>query len=520
MGTLRRVPWDRLARGGRALVFCGLLMLGVAGMLSRWGDVFADKDIYFLDPDCYSRMTRAALVLRGEGPSVRFHAFENAPDGIRTHTTAPLDWLIVAGSLFLPSLDLAGAWISPALGGIFLALVAGWARRRKFGGAALAVLCFSPVVAHGFSIGRPDHQSLLMLLTGVALAAEWALWEEWHPRRMAWVSATAWALALWTSLFEPLILLAACLLLRSMVLGKRALQDAGRPTVGFGLLLGAIILVDGLRLPANNPEVRTFFARWATSIGELRPAGWSGICGWLGWLAPIAPALLFWQGWRRRSRQACALAILCALLLGLTFWTARWGYFLALAYALALPVILGRFRHAWMAWTVFVISLWPVAAAWERDLFPEGEARARQQETRMENVLLRSLVPAIQSLPEGPLVAPWWLSPALAYWTGRPFVAGSSHESLPGIVFTARFYTETSPEKARQILSERRVIGVVSDDPRRILDTSRSLLGIGPPPPGTLTVAERLQHGRPFLQKISENQFFRLFSTENPQKNE
>lgn len=513
MGTLRRVPWDRLARGGRALVFCGLLMLGVAGMLSRWGDVFADKDIYFLDPDCYSRMTRAAMILHGEGPSLRFHTFENAPLGVTPHTTAPLDLLIAGASRLTGSLDTAGAWISPVFGMVFLVGAAIWSWRRKFGGAALTMLALSPVVAHGFSIGRPDHQGLLMLLVGVGLVSEWALWN--GSRRAGWISALAWAMALWVSLYEPLVMLVLCLALRGIVLQRNILENAVRPALVFGALCCAFLTFDGLRLPPTNPDVRAYFGSWAATIGELRSAGWTGIVAWAGWLAPVAPALLAWQGFREKSRRVLALAALLGLLLALTFWSARWGYFLVIGYALALPVVLARFRSAWLAWPTLVVSLWPVASAWDRDLFPEGESRQRRQEMRAENVLLRSLTEPIRQLPPGPILAPWWVSPALAYWSGRAFVAGSSHQSLPGIVFTARFYTESSPERAQTLLAERGVAGVVGDDPNRLLETSGTLLSL-PPSRTNAAMAVRLTRHNPppFLKPVATNAFFSLWKVE------
>ena len=46
-------------------------------------------------------MTRAQMVRAKPGLIVRHHAFENFPQGTTPHTTAPLDYLIVALSFFL-----------------------------------------------------------------------------------------------------------------------------------------------------------------------------------------------------------------------------------------------------------------------------------------------------------------------------------------------------------------------------------------------------------------------------------
>src|SRR5947209_11749856 len=82
-------------------------------------------------------MTRARMCSEYPGLIVRHHDFENFPTGTTPHTTAPLDYLIVALSLALAPftsqpLDLAGALISPLLGlagGWFLLW---WARRSRF----------------------------------------------------------------------------------------------------------------------------------------------------------------------------------------------------------------------------------------------------------------------------------------------------------------------------------------------------------------------------------------------------
>jgi hypothetical protein len=81
----------------------------------------------------------------------------------------------------------------------------------------------------------------------------------------------------------------------------------------------------------------------------------------------------------------------------------------------------------------------------------------------------------------GGILAPWWLSPGLLYFSGQPIVAGSSHCGISGIVDTAKFYTATSWEDAERILKERQVRWIVVwDDPRYelpVLNTSLGVLG-------------------------------------------
>jgi hypothetical protein len=100
---------------------------------------------------------------------------------------------------------------------------------------------------------------------------------------------------------------------------------------------------------------------------------------------------------------------------------------------------------------------------------------------RNELVALRECVAATAGAKAGPFLAPWWLSPPIAYWTGNPAVAGSSHESLPGIVDTARFYLSDDPAAAAAILRARKVRWVLADEPSREIGTSATLLGVPPP---------------------------------------
>src|SRR5258708_35577762 len=58
-------------------------------------DVFVRGRIYFVDADCYSRMTRVRIIANQPGTIVRHHQFENWPRGVNSHTTAPLDYLIL-----------------------------------------------------------------------------------------------------------------------------------------------------------------------------------------------------------------------------------------------------------------------------------------------------------------------------------------------------------------------------------------------------------------------------------------
>src|SRR5882762_1648302 len=210
---------DPMRRVGRfALIVFEVALLSaliLAARCANYQDVFVAGNVYFVDSDCYARMTRAQMVREKPGLIVRHHVFENFPQGTTPHTTAPLDYLIVALSLFLNpftahALDLAGAFVSP-----LLALIGGWflwwwSRRMQFRyrWIMLSLYAISPILVHGTELGRPDHQSLSMLLVTIAICAEWSHREATGPPSARWgiVSGVAWGLAIWNSAYESLIL--------------------------------------------------------------------------------------------------------------------------------------------------------------------------------------------------------------------------------------------------------------------------------------------------------------------------
>ena len=189
-------------------------------------DVLVEGRIYFVDSDCYSRMTRVRLIEAHPGLVIRHQDFENYPRGVDTHATAPMDyailatkWIVVAvlrildphgTSILEPQVrDVAGALVSPFLGAAACGFLALFARGLSVGiGYRWTVpLCFaiSPITIWGTILGRPDHQSLQMALLAVALAAECRL-AGGQTRRWAVVSGVAWGLAIWVSLYEPAVL--------------------------------------------------------------------------------------------------------------------------------------------------------------------------------------------------------------------------------------------------------------------------------------------------------------------------
>lgn len=478
-------------------------------------DVLVGGQFYFIDADCYSRMTRVQEVMAHPGRIVRAHEFENWPTGTVPHTTAPLDYLIAGLATILrpftaQAMDLAGALISPlfalATAGFLWFWCGGW-KGERYRGMMMLLFAVSPGLIQATIFGRPDHQSLLVLLLAVALGAEARLAGA-ITRNWALTAGVAWGLALWVSLFEPLLLFALTLLLW-LVGNRRALLTRERLT-GFAVT-GAILLlalaIEGWRLGGASVLGGKTNA-WFGTIGEL--VGGRGLLRWLGWGALLTPWLLLWPA--KRDRRVGAFLVL-AVLGVLSAFMMRWGYFLALAYAMSLPWQLQRLRPAWAVWAGAFVLLWPVWQELDR-LLPGGEEDPVRSEQRADQVSLREAADWLRTQPRGGVLAPWWQSPALAYWSGQPTVAGSSHESLPGIEATAQFFTTMDQAEAREILATRKVRYVVAYDADRVLETSAPLASMPELPDASMAslLYRSPRSAPPFLRNDYSSPVLKVFT--------
>ncbi len=488
---------QRAAYIGLAIIeITTLSVLIWATRCANYQDVFVAGNVYFTDADCYARMTRVRMCSEHPGLIVRHHDFENFPAGTTPHTTAPLDYLILALSILLKpftshAVDLGGAFISPSfalLGGWFLWW---WSRRMKFRyrWVTLILYAISPILVHGTELGRPDHQSLLILLLAIAVCAEWSLRMEPSTQWSA-ISGIAWGVAIWISAYEPIVLLLIILLLgavqdRHLVFGKQR-------CTGWILLTGIValmLLIERRILSFSIFYSGAFFKNWSRAIGELAhvsPANpiW---LRWAGYLILVAPFLIWFGLWQRKSKSTrksrsetppLFIVVLLVATYLLTIWQARWAYFFLLFFAIALPALVEPINSRAAVWIAFILSIFPILRDWDARLWPNEAEFARRIEQRNESIQLRELAINMRSSETRPFLAPWWLSPAIAYWSEQPGVAGSSHESLPGIEQSTRFFLSQDWQTARKILEDRRVAWVVAYDFERVARNSSAILGL------------------------------------------
>jgi hypothetical protein len=501
-----------VARLARHLLFASELLILSALILTtrcaNYQEVFVGEHIYFTDPDCYARMTRVRLCAQRPGLVLRHHAFENYPEGTTPHTTAPFDYAILGLRLLMRpftsrSIDLAGAFISPVLALLTGGFLCWWARylKMRFRWAMLTIFAVSPILTHATALGRPDHQSLALMLVIIAICAEWSLHES---SSTSWnvVRGLAWSSAIWVSAYEPLILFIAVRLTplisnivqtsvgskpRTRRLGEWLACSWKAPQIRSGVIAFIAVMVCAILIERRFPVISVFvndpfFRNWSNTIGELAPIplrNWIWI-RWVGWLVVMLPFVVVIRRQsndHRNSNLPVFIRLLLLVTFGLTMWQARWGYFFAAAFSMSIPALLGFARWPALAWLTFGLSLWPVAQDWDERLWPNDVVAAHQLEQRYDAAELRELSVSMIGAERRPFLAPWWLSPAISYWSGQPGVAGSSHESLSGIVDSARFYLSEDPSRAAQILQHRGVSLVISYDAQRLVENSASILG-------------------------------------------
>ena len=523
-----------MIRGIVAVIEIAVLsVLILATRCANYQDVFVASNVYFVDADCYARMTRVRMCHANPGLIVRHHSFENYPEGTNPHTTAPFDYLILGLSVLLKpftahTLDLAGAFISP-----LLALVGGWflwwwSRRMRFRyrWVMLVLYAISPILVHGTELGRPDHQSLAMLLVTIAICAEWSSrtkaaetalstnYDRWNV-----VSGIAWGLAIWNSAYESLVVFLLVMVVSALE-NRQALLARSRRA---GWLCFVLTIAIALLIERRMPSLAIFrsaaiFKNWASTIGELAhvsPANpiWLRWCGCSLLLTPFLIWITISRNWTRSERaMPWFMPVILVATYALTIWQARWGYFSVLIFAIALPALLAPIKSRVAVWIAFVLSMYPILRDWDERLWPNETQLAKLVEQRNEAAQIRDLALNLQSTEIRPFLAPWWLSPSIAYWSGQPGVAGSSHESLSGIADSARFFICEDSQKAREILKKRAAAWVLAYDTERVARNSAAILNQPLPAHPLCRVLDRTPgQAPPFLVFSAQNATCKLY---------
>jgi hypothetical protein len=472
---------------------------------------------WMVEADCYSQMARVQRILHGQGLIQNHFAVENWPDGLVPSTTAPFDYAILL--LYAPlclvtqyPLDWAGVLVSPLL---WVALVAFWMimRSREFNLTGRSLLLIGSAALPAFiwatAYGRPRHQSLIIVLLAMGLTAEFERWHiDLNPKR-AWniFAGLVWGLACWTSLFEPPIIFAVVVLF-NLVARRR---ESTAMLISFGFVMLIALLLEGVHIYnvfGLSPDYRHYLVNWLNTIGEIRGISFAALVDQMTLVLVALPFLAWALVIRENGRTTdIFLVVLTTILFTLTVLQSRWIYYSALAELF----VVARFGQAALDRGTRFIGLmtrgfkggnWPAPADTTHTTLScaaqglvlliylvgladaDATILARYPHLR-PNLPSPELAQIARSIDEpGAIMAPWWLSPGLLYFSGHPIVSGSSHCGITGIVASAKFYTTTSWTEADRILKRRPAKWIVAyDDPALIypvLNSSAGILGVAP----------------------------------------
>jgi hypothetical protein len=444
-----------------------------------------------VEADCYSQLARVQRILQGQGLIQNHFTVENWPEGLDPSTTAPFDYVILL--LYAPlslftkhPLDWAGALVSPAL---WVALVFFWMliRSREFTLAGRSLLLLGSAALPAFiwatACGRPRHQSLILALMAMGLTAEYERWQiELTPMR-AWniFAGAVWGLACWTSLFEPTVVVTVLVVFNLIVRRRENVAFL----VSFGVVALAIILLEGDHIFTNifniyslTPENRQYALNWLGTIAEVQPISLESFIQQMTCLSfVLIVPLVSWRLLRQVGdhRTDWLIILLTILLAFLMFVQKRWVYYANLA---ELILIVRYYQLAPRRWSrLLVAAFFLFGIAYDNIAQIQERAHAPAAQPSLE---LAQIAASINE--PGGIMAPWWLSPGLLYFSGQPIVSGSSHCGISGIVASAKFFTATNWSDAENILRERQVRWIVVWDDTvyeyPVLNSSRGILGL------------------------------------------
>jgi len=310
----------------------------------------------------------------------------------------------------------------------------------------------------------------------MGLTAEYERWQiELTPKR-AWniFAGIVWGLACWTSLFEPSVVVVVLVLFNLIV---RRREDFAF-LVSFGTVMLIALLVEGVHIFIPPPEYHEALVRWLITIAEVQPISFSSFLQQMTTLSfVLIVPLVSWRLLRQVGdhRTDWLLILLTVLLAILMFVQKRWVYYANLA---ELLLIVRYYQLAPRRWTrLLVVAFFLFGIAYDNVLQIQERSHAPAAQPSLE---LAEIARSIDG--PGGIMAPWWLSPGLLYFSGQPIVSGSSHCGISGIVASAKFFSSGSWVDAESILRERKVRWIVVwDDPVYVyplLDTSRGILGL------------------------------------------
>jgi len=505
---------------------------------------------YMVEADAYTRLIRVQNILDGKGLIQSFHPHENYPTGITPSTTLPFDLVILAIYPVMQAwssepLDWAGAVSAYLCFPVILALLYFWSGRMEWRWEARALLLAGAAVTPGFMwatpFGRPDHQALLLLLFTGGLTAELIRWQPDRKDAGLWagLGGACWGFALWTSLFEPLILFP--LILITNLIARR--REQHHFLIAFFAVLVVAFLVEGSHLRdivwgavgiIDDEQTRAALGRWSDSINELRPLfdSFEKVTvnmGALIWLIPVTIGCLYRnKGLRVEHHLLVGLALLLTLC---ALFQTRWFYYATLGLLLLNALWMHREKVAYLRYGILALIAVSWIYSWSEMFDQRRSAAEEEAKAGVKPVFyqIKKLAELAKEKDSGSVIGPYWLSPAFSYYSGRPMVASSSHLTIEGILDTSIFYSTPSWITANKIADDREAGWVIAFEPAATQKVSemvtgkridpKKIRGLGDYPVGFRLYLPGASKAVPTRYKlIGVQPMMRLYRIERPQR--
>jgi hypothetical protein len=208
---------------------------------------------------------------------------------------------------------------------------------------------------------------------------------------------------------------------------------------------------------------------------EVTPLNLSGVLQRVGLVVLSAP-FLYWclLVGARPSLVDLLVIMLTLVLIAIVLVPAGWAGYFSFSNPFSRE---GKSLITLSHWTrLLILLLFFIGAARIDYLWIEVHAVSSPNQPSLQLAKISSSIDA-----PGGIMAPWWLSPGLLYFSGHPIVSGSSHAGMSGIVASAKFFSARSWTDAEKILDDRKVRWIVVwDDPRLyypVLNKALDILG-------------------------------------------
>ena len=397
----------------------------------------------------------------------------------------------------------------------------GWGRWRMM---VWGVLALMPPMIFATRFGALDESVLALAFLGWILVLEDSV--VCHGMRGSALSGVLAGMAIWVAPRFSLpvilmVLIGRCIKSSSITNASRAVLRWMIPLSGVMTLacwmdgrawLGSLVASGAGRWHASQ-------SLWRPVEDSLAPFLWFGG-------AMVVPVLALFRRGEEVERQRWETLLACSALLavGASWWMPVWAPLAVILIALCVePARHGAIRLSGLGLglrgnrgvplgVVLALigggSFWPIARWWEGWIFPTESRVAEAMEYREEMGQLRRIALGIRGGETQPFLAPWYLSPAVSYWSMQPSVARFTSLDQDKEDFAMEFFASTDVRSQRDAAISLGVRWIICDAPDRF---ERNALRMGfTRSAGSEVAFRRLRKGRQTTEPLG---YTRVFTT-------